>query len=142
VRSALSSQRVSVGLLLAVVVVTLASGCSTKVQRLYRRAEAFFAQGEYELAAREYSRIVQEAPRDPLADDAWYKLAYLYREELDNPSAALIVYRNLADNYQGSNYVDEALFWIVYLQRRYMQDPVHRPSPNCCSGAAYVGGHY
>jgi len=124
VRSALSSQRVSVGLLLAVVVVTLASGCSTKVQRLYRRAEAFFAQGEYELAAREYSRIVQEAPRDPLADDAWYKLAYLYREELDNPSAALIVYRNLADNYQGSNYVDEALFWIVYLQRRYMQDPV------------------
>ncbi len=107
----------------ALVGVLLLGGCSTKTQRLYRRAEAFFAQGQYELAACEYSRIVQEAPRDPLADDAWYKLAYLYREELDNPSAALIVYRNIADNYRDSNYADEALFWMVYLQCQHMQDP-------------------
>ncbi len=122
-RLVLSSQRVCVVLSVAAVVVALLGGCSTKTQRLYRRAEAFFAQEQYELAAREYSRIVQEAPRDPLADDAWYKLAYLYREELDNPSAALIVYRDLVDSYEDSNYADEALFWIVYLQRRYMQDP-------------------
>ncbi len=122
-RPALYLQRVCVVLLVAAIVVVLLSGCSTKTQRLYRRAEAFFAQEQYELAAREYSRIVQEAPRDPLADDAWYKLAYLYREELDNPSAALIVYRNLVDNYEDSNYADEALFWMVYLQRRHMQDP-------------------
>jgi len=124
VKPVLSSQRIFVVLSVAVVVVALLGGCSTKTQRLYRRAEAFFAQGQYELAAREYSRIVQEAPRDPLADDAWYKLAYLYREELDNPSAALIVYRDLADSYEDSNYADEVLFWIVYLQHRYMQDPV------------------
>ena len=122
-RPVLPSQRVCVMLLVAAVVVALLGGCSTKTQRLYRRAEAFFAQEQYELAAREYSRIVQEAPRDPLADDAWYKLAYLYREELDNPSAALIVYRDLVDNYEDSNYADEALFWMVYLQRRHMQDP-------------------
>ena len=122
-RPVLSSQRVCVMLSVAAVVVVLLGGCSTKTQRLYRRAEAFFAQEQYELAAREYSRIVQEAPRDPLADDAWYKLAYLYREELDNPSAALIVYRDLADSYEDSNYADEALFWIVYLQRWHMQNP-------------------
>ncbi len=122
-RPALCSQRVCVVLSVVAVVVALLGGCSTKTQRLYRRAEAFFAQEQYELAAREYSRIVQEAPRDPLADDAWYKLAYLYREELDNPSAALIVYRGLVDNYEDSNYADEALFWMVYLQRRHMQDP-------------------
>jgi len=113
----------AVALCLVVVVTGLLCGCSTKTQRLYRRAEAFFAQEQYELAAREYSRIVQEAPRNPLADDAWYKLAYLYREELDNPSAALIVYRDLVDNYEDSNYADEALFWIVYLQHWHMQDP-------------------
>ncbi len=122
-RPVLSSQRVCVMLSVGAVIVALLGGCSTKTQRLYRRAEAFFAQEQYELAAREYSRIVQEAPRDPLADDAWYKLAYLYREELDNPSAALIVYRDLADSYEDSNYADEALFWIVYLQRWHMQNP-------------------
>ena len=122
-RPALPSQRVCVVLSVAAVAAALLGGCSTKTQRLYRRAEVFFAQEQYELAAREYSRIVQEAPRDPLADDAWYKLAYLYREELDNPSAALIVYRDLVDNYEDSNYADEALFWMVYLQRRHMQDP-------------------
>ncbi len=104
-------------------VVLVVAGCSTKSQRLYRRAEAFFRQGEYELAAREYARIVQEAAGDPLADDALYKLAYLYREELDNPSGALRYYRRLADEYRGSNYVDDALFWIVYLQRRHLRDP-------------------
>ncbi len=122
-RSVLSSQRICVMLSVAAVVMALLCGCSTKPQRLYRRAEAFFNQEQYELAAREYSRIVQETPRDPLADDAWYKLAYLYREELDNHSAALIVYRDLVDNYEDSNYADEALFWMVYLQRRHMQDP-------------------
>ena len=99
------------------------SGCSTKPQRLYRRAEAFFAQGQYELAARQYARIVQETVGDPLADDALYKLAYLYREELANPSAALKYYRRLADEYRGSNYADDALLWIVYLQGRHVRDP-------------------
>ncbi len=123
-RHPLRCKLAAVVLCLVVVVTGLLSGCSTKTQRLYRRAEAFFAQGQYEMAAHEYSRIVREAPRDSLADDAWYKLAYLYREELDNPSAALIVYQNIADNYEDSNYVDEALFWTVYLEHRYMQDPV------------------
>jgi len=122
-RHPLRCKLAAVALCLVMVVTALLSGCSTKTQRLYRRAEAFFAQEQYELAAREYGRIVREAPRDPLADDAWYKLAYLYREELDNPSAALIVYREIADSYEDSNYVDEALFWIVYLQRWHMQDP-------------------
>ena len=117
-----SGKSVVVGVV-AVSIVLATAGCSTKPQRFYRRAEAFFAQGQYELAAREYARIVQQWPRDPLADDALYKLAYLYREELDNPSGALKYYRRLADEYAKSNYVDDALLWIVYLQRQHVRKP-------------------
>lgn len=110
-------------ILVILALLVCAQGCSTRAQRLYRRAEAFFAQGQYQLAAIEYSRILKESPDDPLADDALYKLAYLYREELDNPGAALQSYRYLVDTYANSSYVDDALLWMVYITRRRLQDP-------------------
>ncbi len=100
-----------------------APGCSTRAQRLYRRAEAFFVQGQYQLAAAEYNRIIRESPDDPLADDALYKLAYLYREELDSPGAAVQSYRYLVDTYHNSSYADDALMWIVYIGRRRLHKP-------------------
>ncbi len=109
--------------LIAIAVLLSSYGCSTPAQRLYRRAEAFFAQGKYQLSALEYNRIVNECSTDPLADDALYKLAYLYREELDNPAAAVQSYRYLVDRYPNSNYADDALLWIIYIGRRHLHSP-------------------
>jgi len=117
-------RRVSpVDLIVAVAVVVCVLGCTTRAQRLYRRAEAFLAQDQCQLAAVEYNRIVKDSPQDPLADDALYKLAYLYREELDNSTAALQSYRYLADNYPDSSFADDALLWIVYMGRRDLHSP-------------------
>jgi outer membrane protein assembly factor BamD (BamD/ComL family) len=101
----------------------LLAGCSTKSERLYRRAEAFLAQGQFEMAADEYRRLAEEHPRGPLADDALYKLAYIYAEELDRPTVALAHYRALVDNYGQSPWCDDALLRIMGIQRREMNDP-------------------
>ncbi len=101
----------------------LIAGCSSRTERLYRRAEAFLAQGQFQMAAEEYQRLVSDDPRHPLADDAVYKLAYIYAEELGQPGAALVQYRALADNYPNSPYVDEALMRAMTIQRREFKDP-------------------
>ncbi|MEA3402977.1 MAG: tetratricopeptide repeat protein [Armatimonadota bacterium] len=110
---------------LAAVLLLLAvlAGCSSNAERLYRRAEAFLAQGQVEMAADEYRRLAREHPRSPLADDALYKLAYLYAEEMDRPSAALIQYRALADTYPSSPYADDALMRVMAIQREALGDP-------------------
>lgn len=104
-------------------VLALIAGCSSRTERLYRRAEAFLAQGQIQMAAGEYQRLVSDDPHHPLADDALYKLAYIYAEELDQPGAALVKYRALADNYPDSPYVDEALMRAMTIQRREFKNP-------------------
>ena len=110
-------------LAIACLLVTTIAGCSSKAERLYRRAETFLAQGKFEMAAQEYQNLVEDYPRSPLADDALYKLAYIHAEELGRPSAALVQYRILADHYPSSPYVDDALMRIMMIQRKVLRDP-------------------
>ncbi len=112
------------GLLGALLALTaILTGCSTKAERLYNRAEAFFAQEQMQLAANEYESLADEFDRHPLADDALYKVAYIYAEETDKPSLALVRYRRLADRYPQSPYVDDALLRIMDIQRAVLKDP-------------------
>jgi len=103
--------------------VTLMAGCSTKAERLYNRAETFLAQDQAKLAADEYERLTDEFPRHPLADDALYKVAYIYSEEMNKPSLAMARYRRLADRYPRSSYVDDALLRIMDIQRTELGSP-------------------
>jgi len=117
--------RRTAGVVLAVTAlgVVLLSGCYSRAQRLYQRAEAFLAQGDSALAAKEYRRLAAEQPRSVLADDALYKLAYLFREDFADPTSAIATYRLLADSYPDSPYADDALLWIAYIQRRDLENP-------------------
>jgi len=111
-------------LLLLLVLPLLLTGCSTRAQRIYRRAEASFAQQKYDLAAYDYAVIVRDMPKDPLADMALYKLAYLYREHYSDPAMAARLYQRLVQEYPQSQLVGDALSYTVYLQARELQNPV------------------
>lgn len=113
----------SLAVLTSALLAVALAGCSTRSQRLYHRAEAFLAQGQFKLAADEYERLVTENPRDPLGDDALYKVAYVYAEEMDRPALALTRYRQLADRYPSSPYADDALMRIASIQRTVLHDP-------------------
>lgn len=114
--------RLSAALIVGLALVVLA-GCTTRSERLYRRAETFLAQGQHEMAAEEYRRIVSEEPDSALADNALYKLAYVYAEELGQPTIGLAHYRALIDNYPDSPWVDDALMRVMSIQRRTLNDP-------------------
>lgn len=109
--------------LCAALVLAALGGCTSRAERLYRRAETFLAQGQHKMAAEEYQRVVSEEPDSPLADDALYKLAYVYAEELDQPTTGLVKYRALADSYPDSPWVDDALMRVMAIQRQTLGDP-------------------
>lgn len=110
--------------MMAVMAVTLLlNGCYSRSQRLYQRAEAFLARGDSVLAAEEYRRLVHEEPRSPLADDALYKLGYLFREDFRDSAGAIMIYRLLAEEYGESPYAALSLLWVAYIQRRDLADP-------------------
>ncbi len=110
-------------LVVAALGIVLLSGCYSRAERLYQRAEAFLAQGDSALAAKEYRRLAVEQPRSARADDALYKLGYLFREDFADPTSAITTYQILADNYPDSPYADDALLWIAYIQRRDLKSP-------------------
>jgi outer membrane protein assembly factor BamD (BamD/ComL family) len=115
-------KRLSAFLAVSLIIAVL-SGCSSRTERLYRRAETFLAQGQHEMAAEEYQRIITEEPDSDLADVSLYKLAYIYAEELDKPTAGLVKYRALADSYPHSPWVDDALMRVMAIQRETLEDP-------------------
>jgi TolA-binding protein len=104
------------------VLLMLAPGCSNKAQRLYQRAEMLFSQGQPYMAALDYRRLVMEQPHSTLADDALYKLAYLYREDFASPPRAIQTYEYLAYQYPDSPYADDALLWILQIQGEQLKD--------------------
>lgn len=107
---------------LAALVLVLLTGCSNRAERLYRRAEALFSQGQAAMAAQEYRRLALEQPRSALADDALYKLAYLHREEFNSPLQAVQTYEYLADKYPDSPYTDEALLNVMQIKGEDLKD--------------------
>lgn len=100
----------------------LLCGCMSRSERLFQRAEMFFAQGQPQLAAAEYYRLAIKYPRSDLAPNALYKLAYLFREEFNSPQQAMQTYEVLGTQYPDSPYADEAWLWVLQIQGETLKD--------------------
>ena len=75
---------------------------------LFKKAEIFSKNGKFDLAASNYSEIMEKYPYDLLADDAMYNLAGLYEYQLNNKSKAMELYEKILTQYPGSLYVVDA----------------------------------
>jgi tetratricopeptide (TPR) repeat protein len=75
---------------------------------LFKKAEIFSKNGKFDLAASNYSEIMEKYPDDLLADDATYNLAGLYEYQLNNKSKAMELYEKILTQYPGSLYVVDA----------------------------------
>lgn len=75
---------------------------------LFKKAEIFSKNGKFDMAAANYSEIIEKYPYDLLADDAMYNLAGLYENQLNNKSKAMELYEKILTQYPGSLYVVDA----------------------------------
>ena len=75
---------------------------------LFKKAEIFSKNGKFDLAATNYSLIIEKYPYDLLADDAMFNLAGLYENQLNNKGKAMELYEKILTQFPGSLYVVEA----------------------------------
>ncbi|WP_304156503.1 tetratricopeptide repeat protein [Mesonia mobilis] len=77
-------------------------------EALLRKAQLFEELGEYEKAEENYQQIIQYYAQDILADDAYYYLAELYRNQLNQPEKAKENYEQIIFNFADSIFFVES----------------------------------
>jgi len=75
---------------------------------LFKKAEIYSKNGKFDLAATNYSEIIEKYPYDLLADDAMFNLAGLYENQLNNKGKAMELYEKILTQFPGSLYVVDA----------------------------------
>lgn len=75
---------------------------------LYKQAALFTKIKKYNLAASNYLRLIQNIPESILKDDAYFQLAELYKNHLNNPEKAKEMYQKIIFEFPSSIYLVDA----------------------------------
>ncbi|TPE45600.1 tetratricopeptide repeat protein [Pontibacter mangrovi] len=74
----------------------------------FQKANLYERTGEFDLAVESLQKIVGNPQYDILSDDALYRMAYIYEENLNDKAKAQQLYNDLLVKHQGSIYAAEA----------------------------------
>ncbi|GAB3194861.1 tetratricopeptide (TPR) repeat protein [Pontibacter aydingkolensis] len=74
----------------------------------FQKANIYERMGQFEQAVESLSKIVSNPQYDILSDDALYRMAYIYEENLKDKERAQELYNDLLKKHQGSIYIAEA----------------------------------
>ena len=83
-------------------------GKAIEDQALYKQAKLYEEKKEFEKAEANYLNIVTNYKEDLLADDAYFALAQLYENQLQQPEKAKEYYEQVLFNYEDSIYFVDA----------------------------------
>lgn len=89
-----------------------------RVGAIFRSAEDLFDAEDYEAAAQEYVRLVNQNPESEFAAAALYNAAVGY-ERLERFEPAMRLYQRLVEDYPGSEFVNNALYRVALDSRRF-----------------------
>ena len=77
-------------------------------EALLKQGELFERNGEYRKAETNYLKLIEHYKDDILADDAYYRLAKIYENKLDDPGKAKEFYEQIIFDFADSIYFVEA----------------------------------
>ncbi len=86
--------------------------------------------GDYRLAIGEFRNFISRFPTSELVDDAWYVSGKTY-EQLGDRANAILAYQQVVYNYSNSNYYQQALERLTFLQNggtTYPTPPEYPPT--------------
>lgn len=89
-------------------------------EKLYRSAQSFYQGGNFGQAVLEFVELIQNFPRDPLAENAQYWIAAAYLSHQDYRQA-LIEFKKVLDLYPGGRKTPDALYQVGVCYRHLFE---------------------
>ena len=114
-------------LLTAIIIVNLLIGCGERMTKeqlfalaaKYKKEESFFD------AIKTYERLVKKYPDANQADQAQYKIALIYSNNLSNFDKSIESHKKLIDKYPDSKYVPYAEKWLAQCADQELEEMNH-----------------
>ena len=75
---------------------------------LFKKAEIYQKHNDFEKAAENLKKIVDNYPREITADDACYRLAQLYETKMNNTQKAAEYYKKILIDYKSSIFINDS----------------------------------
>ncbi|WP_299713812.1 tetratricopeptide repeat protein [uncultured Tenacibaculum sp.] len=89
-------------------IITKFKGQSIEDEALFKKAKLFTKKKKFDEAILTYARILDIDQKGILADDVYYNIAELYKNELNNPEKAKEYYQKIIFDYPSSIYLVDA----------------------------------
>jgi TolA-binding protein len=92
-------------------------GCGKKVteEQLYAQAQKFESEESFKEAIKTYEELVSKYPKGKHADEAQYKIGFLYLNSLQDFQKSIEAYRRVVQDYPDSEYASQAQFMLGYV---------------------------
>ncbi len=101
----------------------LVAACSKVTEeKLVDRAKTLEEQQKYEDAMKVYKKLVRQFPKGKYADEAQYKIAWIYYNEDKDFKKAVAAHEKLVKNYPDSRFAERSRFMIGYIYANDLRD--------------------
>jgi len=101
------------------------------VGTLYAKlSESSHSKKDLKAALSAFENLGGNYPQDPLADDAWFHAAEIYRTRLKNPEQAYVLYNKILTQYAEGDMVLKARYWATRLETKLASKPSKKPPAN------------
>ncbi|MBN1154814.1 tetratricopeptide repeat protein [candidate division KSB1 bacterium] len=111
-------------LLILVMVFGVLIGCGQKMtkEQMFALAEKYEKEGNYTESLKVYQKITKKFSSTELADQAQYKVAYIFSNNLNDFEKSVEAHLELLETYPESKYAAQSLFMVGFIYANNIND--------------------
>ena len=117
------NKRISI-FLISFIALIIVFGCGERMtkEQLFALADKYEREENYTEAVKTYKKIVDKYPDSEQADQAQYKIALVYSNNLNDFHKSIEAHSQLIENYPQSKYAAQSLFMIGFIYANNLED--------------------
>jgi len=111
-------------LVIVFIILGLLAGCGKKMtqEQMFALAEKLEKEGDYTESLKIYQKITKKFPDSEKVDQAQYKVAYIFSNNLNDFEKSVEAHLNLIEKYPDSKFAAQSLFMVGFIYANNIND--------------------
>lgn len=107
-----------------IIILSFVVGCGERMtkEQMFALAEKYETEENFDAAMKTYSKIVKKFADSDVTDQAQYKIAYIYSNNLNDFEKSVEAHKLLLEKYPDSKYAVQSLFMIGFIYANNIND--------------------